>query len=232
MLPLSDNNPDRSFPLVTYGLIFLCAVAFLGQVLGPNGFEWSVYTWGFIPARLLADIGSFPDHDTADALNDLASQPVATLFTSMFLHGSLAHIGGNMLYLYIFGDNIEDRMGKLPYLAFYLVCGLAAAFTQGLIAPHSVIPMIGASGAISGVLGAYVVLFPNQPVTVLGPGGRPIQVPALIVLGMWFATQFLLGLTSNPAEGGVATWAHVGGFVAGLLLVKVFTLFGPHAANS
>ncbi|MCP5405558.1 MAG: rhomboid family intramembrane serine protease [Pseudomonadaceae bacterium] len=225
MLPLADNNPTRIVPLLTWGLIAMCVLAFVGQNLSPYGFEWSVYTYGFIPVRLFANPETaIADHNIAHALEELETAPWQTLFTSMFMHGSLAHIGGNMLYLYIFGDNLENDMGRPRFLAFYLLCGLAAALAQGLVDPTSAIPMVGASGAIAGVLGGYLVLHPRQRITVLIPNAGLTQMPALIVLGMWFAYQFILGVANMGGEGGgVAFWAHIGGFVAGVVLVRLFT---------
>lgn len=218
MLPLADHNPTRTLPLVTWLLIALNAVAFAGQVLSPYGFEWSSYAYGLIPARLFGAPASVPG----------AASPALTVLTSMFLHGDILHIGGNMLYLYIFGDNIENTLGKPRFLLFYLLCGAAAAAAQIATGPASPIPMIGASGAISGVLGAYLILYPRQPITVLVPNFGFQQLPALAVLGLWFVYQLLFGLTSNPAEGGVAFWAHVGGFTAGMALIKPFS-FGTSA---
>lgn len=224
MIPIADNNPTRIFPVLTYAIIALCVVAFVGQVLSPYGFEWSIYTYGFIPIRLFADPEMvLTDHNIAHALEELDSMPWQTLFTSMFMHGSLMHIGGNMLYLWVFGDNLENDLGRVKFAVFYLLCGLVAAFSQGLADPTSVVPMVGASGAIAGVLGGYLVLHPQQRVTVLIPNAGITQVPAVVVLGMWFVYQVVLGLANMGGEGGgVAFWAHVGGFVAGVVLVKVF----------
>lgn len=217
MIPLSDNNPTHIIPWFTYGLIALNVVAFMGQMLGPLGFEWSVYAYGFIPARLFEGAELPPDM--------MAASPVATLFSSMFMHGSLAHIGGNMLYLWVFGDNIENDLGRLRFILFYLVTGVAAAMAQGLLDTSSTIPMVGASGAISGVLGGYLVLHPRQRVTVLIPNAGVTQMPALVVLGLWFGYQLLLGVANMGGEGGgVAFWAHIGGFAAGVVLVKLFAI--------
>jgi membrane associated rhomboid family serine protease len=151
--------------------------------------------------------------------------PSATIFTSMFMHGGLLHLGGNMLFLWIFGDNVEDSMGHARYLVFYLLSGVAAALAQAWVEPTSTIPMVGASGAISGVLGAYILLHPQATVRtliILGFFVTMVHVPALIVLGLWFAMQFFAAFATPTGDGGVAFWAHVGGFVAGLVLVPFF----------
>lgn len=217
MIPLSDNNPTHITPLFTYALIALNVLAFIGQISSPHGFEWSVYAYGFIPARLFEGAALPPEI--------AAASPLATVFSSMFLHGSLAHIGGNMLYLWVFGDNIENDLGRTRFILFYLITGVAAAMAQGLLDPTSTIPMVGASGAISGVLGGYLVLHPKQRITVLIPNAGLTQMPALLVLGMWFGYQLILGLANMGGEGGgVAFWAHIGGFVAGVVLVKLFAI--------
>lgn len=217
MIPLSDNNPTHITPFFTYALIALNVLAFIGQISSPHGFEWSVYAYGFIPARLFEGAALPPEV--------MAASPLATLFSSMFMHGSLAHIGGNMLYLWVFGDNIENDLGRTRFILFYLITGVAAAMAQGLLDPTSTIPMVGASGAISGVLGGYLVLHPKQRITVLIPNAGLTQMPALLVLGMWFGYQLILGLANMGGEGGgVAFWAHIGGFVAGLVLVKLFAI--------
>lgn len=213
MLPLADHNPTRTLPLLTWALIAACVVCFIGQTLGPNGMEWSINAYGFVPARLLSGL---------PATVPGAAEPWVTLLTSMFLHGSFMHIAGNMLYLHIFGDNVESDLGRPLYLLLYLVGGLAAAAAQALPNPGSPIPMVGASGAISAVLGAYLVLHPRQPITVLIPNAGLTRMPALAVLGLWFVYQLIYGLASNPAEGGVAFWAHVGGFAAGAALTFFF----------
>ena len=207
MIPLRDVIPTRTWPIVTVSLIVLNVVAFLHQVtLGPQELELFVREWGLVPAAFGWD----------------------RVITSMFLHGGWAHIGGNMLYLWIFGDNVEDRMGHVRYLIFYLLCGAAAALAQTYINTESLVPMIGASGAISGVLGAYLVLFPRSRVLTIVPIVFFIQlleVPAIVLLGLWFLMQLLsgVGTLGNRADvGGVAFWAHVAGFVAGLGLVYVF----------
>jgi membrane associated rhomboid family serine protease len=219
MFPISDDNPRRHLtPYVNYGLIGVCVLAFLWQVsLGQRGEELAIYQLGMIPARLLGGQELPPELVIVPAW--------ATVFTSMFMHGGWLHLGGNMLYLWIFGDNIEDSMGHVRYLVFYLACGVAAALAQGVTNSTSVIPMVGASGAISGVLGAYILLHPGATVRVLiflGFFVTVAHVPALIVLGVWFALQLFSGLAAAGDQPGVAFWAHVGGFVAGLALVPLF----------
>jgi len=207
MIPLRDVIPTRTWPVVTVGLIIVNVLVFLHeQTLGRHELDGFVRTWGVVPASFTWD----------------------RVVTSMFLHGGWAHIGGNMLYLWIFGDNVEDRLGHVRYLVFYLLCGAAAAGAQTYVNPESLIPMIGASGAISGVLGAYIVLFPHSRVLTIVPIVFFIQlleVPAIVLLGLWFLMQLLSGVGTLGARadvGGVAFWAHVAGFVAGLGLVYVF----------
>ena len=216
MIPLRDDNPIRTRPLVTFALISLCTLAFLWQVsLSANGQQQVAYLFGFIPAVLFGNA----------QLEGQWIPASTTIITSMFLHGGWLHLIGNMLYLWIFGDNIEDRIGRGRFLVFYLVCGGVAALGQGLADPQSEIPMIGASGAISGVLGAYLVLYPRAKVLVLLPlliFITTVRVPALVVLGIWFAGQLLSSLIAAPGSGGVAFAAHVGGFVAGVVLIRLF----------
>lgn len=207
MFPIGDDNSARrSLPVVTYILIVINVLFFLVELNGGDDF---IMQWAFVPSRFMA--------------NPAADFP--TLFTSMFMHGGWLHLLGNMLYLWIFGDNVEDRFGHLGFLVFYLLCGIAATFTQLAFSLGSDIPNLGASGAIAGVLGAYIVLFPSARVTVLS-GFRVVPVPALIVIGLWFVLQLFSGfgsITSASADaGGVAFMAHVGGFIAGFLLTFVF----------
>ena len=217
MIPLRDENPIRIVPFVTWAVLAACVVAFLVQVsLGAPGFNRMIFGLGVIPAVLFGHAYLPPEIALVP--------PAATVVTSMFLHGGWLHLAGNMLYLWIFADNIEDRMGHLRFLVFYLACGVAAAFAQAMPAPQSVVPMVGASGAISGVLGAYLLLFPRARVLVLVPFGFVLQVirlPAVWVLGLWFLVQLLSSLAAPEGEGGVAFRAHLGGFVAGLLLAPL-----------
>ncbi|MCS7288533.1 MAG: rhomboid family intramembrane serine protease [Roseiflexus sp.] len=214
MLPLYDTVQARSFPFVNWSLIVANIAIFLVEVALGADAEWFVAALGVVPARLLANPG--PDQ-------------IATLFTSMFLHGGWSHLLSNMLALYIFGDNVEDRMGGGRYLAFYLICGVIAALTHVFFNPDSPIPTIGASGAISGVLGAYLILYPTARVITLIPVFfLPwfVEIPALVYLGMWFLSQLLNGtlaiIIGAQGFGGVAWWAHAGGFVAGIVLVGLF----------
>ena len=220
MIPLRDENPIRIVPFVTWAVLAACVVAFLVQVsLGAPGFNRMIFALGVIPAVLFGHAYLPPEI--------VLVPPAVTVVTSMFLHGGWLHLAGNMLYLWIFGDNIEDRMGHLRFLVFYLACGVAAVFAQAIPAPQSVVPMIGASGAISGVLGAYLLLFPRARVLVLVPLGFVLQVirlPAVWVLGLWFLVQLLSSLGAPEGEGGVAFRAHLGGFVAGLLLAPLLLL--------
>lgn len=213
MIPIQDINPRRRQPIVTVALIALNIIAFIIQFRYLSSNElWRPFadTWAIIPRQLVTS-------PLAEAF---------TVFSAMFLHGGIAHLGGNMLYLWIFGDNIEDKMGHVRFLVFYLVCGIAATLAQVYIDPSSNIPNIGASGAIAGVLGGYFLLFPMAKVNTMIPilFFRRIQLPAVLVLGAWFALQLLPGYASlgSISEGGVAYWAHIGGFVAGVLLVKLF----------
>ena len=206
MLPIGDDNTGRrSIPLVTFALI---AVNVLVFVLELSGGDALIERWAFVPSRFLQDpIGDFP-----------------TLFTAMFMHAGWLHLGSNMLYLWIFGDNVEDRFGRIKYLFFYLACGLAATFAQLAFNMDSNIPNLGASGAVAGVLGAYILLFPGKQIRVL-LGNAVTSVSALIVIGFWIVLQLFSGvasITTTAADtGGVAFMAHIGGFFAGLLLTLV-----------
>jgi membrane associated rhomboid family serine protease len=219
LFPISDDNPRRHLtPYVSWTIIGVCVLVYLVQAsLGPNGEERAVVSLGMIPARLFG-YGDLPP--------ELVVVPAwATIVTSMFLHGSFMHLAGNMLYLWIFGDNIEDSMGHVRFLVFYVLCGTAAALAQGAIDPASEIPMIGASGAISGVLGGYILLHPAATVRVfifLGFFFTVAYVPAWIVLGVWFLLQLVSAAGVSAGEPGVAFMAHVGGFVAGFVLVSLF----------
>ncbi len=223
MIPLHDDNPTELAPVLTVGLIVACAAVFVWQSgLGDEGGLRALYSFGLIPAVLL---------DRA-ALHEalVAVPPSATVFTSMFMHGGWGHLLGNLLYLWIFGNNVEDRLGHGRYLLFYLLCGVAAALAQALPDPASEIPMVGASGAISGVLGAYLLLYPHARVLVVIPIGLypyTARLPALAVLGFWFALQLVSELLSEPGQGGVAFRAHIGGFVAGMALLPLFLLTVP-----
>jgi membrane associated rhomboid family serine protease len=214
MIPLHDDNPTTRTPIVTVGLIAICVLVYLWQSsLGPRGAQAVVYGFGFIPA-VVFEGASLPPK--------LVRVPAElTLVTSMFLHGGFMHLAGNMLYLWVFGNNIEDVCGHFRFVLFYLLCGLVAAFAQALPNPGSEVPMIGASGAISGVLGAYLLLFPHARVRVLVPLILVFftTLPAGWLLGFWFVFQLLSGLGASSAKGGVAFWAHVGGFIAGMGMI-------------
>lgn len=215
MIPLRDDNPVRGIPFVTIGLILVCTAVYLWQLsLSPRVAQVAVTLLGFVPALLFGN---------ATLEGQPWVSPSGSIFTSMFLHGGFLHLAGNMLYLWIFGDNVEDRVGRGRFLAFYLICGAIAALTQALPDTRSTVPMIGASGAVSGVLGAYLVLYPRANVLVALPF-LLVRVPAVIVLGFWFAGQLSSSLLAQPGAGGVAFWAHVGGFVAGALLIRWFLL--------
>src|SRR5882762_6040919 len=205
MIPLRDIIPSRTTPVVTISLIAVNVLVFLYELALGRGVDAFTLYWGLVPAAF----------------------SWVTVLTSMFLHGGIMHVAGNMLYLWIFGDNVEDRMGHGRFLVFYLLCGIAAALAQTIAAPDSVVPMVGASGAIAGVMGAYFVLYPKSRIVTLVPlffFFQIIEVPAIFFLGIWFAMQFLSGVGSivSAAQGGVAFWAHVAGFLAGLSGVIVF----------
>jgi len=216
MLPIRDFIPTRRFPVLTVSIIVVNVIAFAYELLAEAGgtLEQTFYTMGVVPFEVTHNFG-----------------PVVALsfLTSMFLHEGFMHIAGNMLYLWIFGNNVEDSMGRGRFLVFYLLTGSIAGAAQVLASPNSRLPSIGASGAIAGVLGAYIVLFPRarvQTLIFLGYFVRMAQLPALLLLGFWFVLQLFNGLMSfgMTQTGGVAWFAHVGGFVAGLLLVRLFTL--------
>ncbi len=213
MIPIRDINPTRRFPLVTVVIIVLNVLVFAFELLLPSQstLDSFSYTWGLVPYELMQ-------------LNPLA---MLTVFTSMFIHGGFMHLISNMLYLWIFGDNIEWALGPLRFIIFYFLCGIGAALAQVLVNPQSTVPMIGASGAISGVLGAYLLLYPRvevETLVFLGYFVRMIRLPALVVLGMWILLQLSSGFLSLGMEamGGVAFFAHIGGFFTGTVLVGLF----------
>jgi membrane associated rhomboid family serine protease len=227
MIPISDDNPTRLTPILTWALIGVCVLVYIWERSLGHGMDAALLVFGFTPASLFSGYVPLPDVGEVPA--------GLTIFTSMFLHGSILHIAGNMLYLWIFGNNVEDAMGHLRYLLFYLICGVAAALTLAYIDPSSRVPMVGASGAISGVLAAYVLLFPRARVTVIVPLGiifYPFRITAVWVVGFWFLLQLLSAAATRPDQPGVAWWAHVGGFAAGAILTPLFKssdfpLFGP-----
>jgi len=213
MIPLKDDNPTRTFPFINIALILINVLVFFYQAsLPPHAYKAFLLANATIPARIPAFLAGHVGFQ-------MAFHP---LFTSMFLHGGLMHLLGNMLFLYIFGDNIEDSFGHLPYLVFYLFCGIGSGLVHVLFNLNSSLPAIGASGAISGVMGAYAVLFPRAKVLMLFIIFL-IPVPAVLVLGYWFVLQFLAGIgqLGAAATGGVAFWAHIGGFLMGLLVALV-----------
>ncbi len=206
MLPIRDHNPSQRTPYVTYVLmainiaVFLYGLAYLATNADINRFY---FDYGMIPARITA------------------GENYLSLFTSMFVHAGFMHLAGNMLFLYIFGDNMEDEMGHLPFLAFYIVSGIGADLAQFALDPQSQIPTVGASGAIAGVMGGYLLLFPKAKVDIfifLVIIIRIIPIPSFVMLGLWFALQVFNGVTLDPTGGGVAYWAHAGGFVVGFIL--------------
>ncbi|HLG21231.1 MAG TPA: rhomboid family intramembrane serine protease [Candidatus Manganitrophaceae bacterium] len=219
MIPLRDDNPITVRPILTIGLIAVNVLVFFYQIsLGPQAGQLFVYRFGAIPAVLFG-IETLPPEARG-------VPPPLSLFTSMFLHGGLMHLAGNMLYLWIFGNNIEEAMGRLRFTFFYFLCGVIAAMSHALTSAGSVVPMIGASGAISGILGAYILLYPHAQVLTLIPLGffmRIMYIPAGWVLGLWFLLQLLSGgMAAGQKGGGVAFFAHIGGFVAGMALVGPF----------
>ena len=220
MIPLHDDNPTEITPMVTIALIVLCSLVFLYEVSLPEKVgEAFVFQYGAIPAAIFGHEEALPD--------DAVVVPITlTLLTSMFLHAGWMHLIGNMLYLWIFGNNIEDVMGHVKFVIFYVVCGIFAAMSHAVTDPSSALPMVGASGAISGVLGAYLLLFPRAQVLVVIPLGifmRTMYVPAGFVLGFWFVVQLLSGgMSMGQGGGGVAFFAHIGGFVAGMALIGFF----------
>jgi len=207
MIPLRDVIPSRTTPYVTVTLIFLNAIVFLYELSLGSSLNQFIFAFGLVPAEF----------------------SWLTVFSSMFLHGGLLHVGGNMLYLWIFGDNVEDRVGHGRFVAFYLLCGIAAALAQTYTNGGSTVPMVGASGAVAGVMGAYFVLYPRSRIVTLVPIVifiQIIEIPAIFFLGIWFLMQFVSGVgslaTAGQSIGGIAFWAHVAGFTAGAAGILVF----------
>lgn len=212
MIPIRDLNPTRSTPWVTWTILLLCGLVFLWQAVLPDGVDRDVvFAYGLVPRRLVYG------HDPGAWV---------TVLTSMFMHGGLVHVLGNLWFLRLFGDNVEDDMGPGRFAVFYLLCGVAAAVAQVVMAPGSGVPMVGASGAIAGVLAAYLVLYPRARVVTLVPIFiflQFVELPAFVFIALWFGLQFFSGVGAIGAVGGgVAYWAHIGGFVAGLALAFVF----------
>ena len=242
MFPYRDENQTQRTPIVNYLLIALNVIVwlFVEGAGSPMALARAVCDLGLIPGELTGALPPgtrFPMGDGLVCLTDPGRQ-ISHVFTSMFLHGSWMHLIGNMWFLWVFGDNIEDSMGRVRYAIFYLVCGVAAAMTQVLLNPSSVIPMVGASGAISGVMGAYLVLYPRVRVyalVILGFFFTSIALPAWTMLVYWAAIQLVsgvFGLFASESTGGVAFWAHVGGFLAGVILIKLFARDGDVEAHT
>ena len=221
MIPIKDLNPSRSTPVVTILIIVACSLIFTYEVLLPPSYrEIFIRMFAAIPYEIMNGL----DIPPPDPLT-----PYGNLFSYQYLHGGLLHIFGNMLFLWVFGDNVEDRLGKVKYFLFYTFCGIVAALIQSIVSPDSTIPLIGASGAISGVLGAYAVLFPRAQIVTLifiFFFVDVIVLPALLWIGIWFLIQFISALISinHLSMGGVAWFAHIGGFLTGVLLTKLFVL--------
>ena len=205
MIPISDHNPTRTTPYVTYALIAINVLAYVLEswLLAQHGDSYVIAGYGLVPTRIASD----------------PAGELFTVFTSMFMHGGIGHLASNMLFLWIFGDNVEDAVGPIRYILFYLACGMCAAAAQVLTGPASPFAMVGASGAIAGVLGAYVVLFPRAPVTVF-VFFFLLSLPAWVVIGGWFVVQVAGAQALDSSSGGVAVFAHIGGFLAGVLAIR------------
>jgi len=228
MVPLRDDNPTDITPYVTYGLIAINTVVFLYELsLSPEQLQQFLQTWAVVPKELTASFeGKGNVHEWL------------TLITSQFLHGGFLHVAGNMLFLWIFGNNVEDRLGHIKYVVFYLACGVLAALTQWFFSSGSTLPSLGASGAIAGVMGAYILRFPQARVLTLLPLGifiTTIEIPAIFFLGFWFVQQAFYGIASlnvpttiGMENGGIAYWAHAGGFVFGAILGPLLGLFSTN----
>lgn len=230
MVPLRDENPTRITPYVTYGLIIANILVFIYELTLPEQqLTRFFYSWAVVPCQLTHIC------PVAARLPVFPLPEWVTLITSQFLHGGFLHVAGNMLFLWIFGNNVEDRLGHLKFLIFYLVCGVLASLTQWYFSSNSAIPSLGASGAIAGVMGAYILRYPQAQVLTLLPLGifiTTVKLPAFLFLGVWFAQQALYGVASLDApanigmeSGGVAYWAHAGGFIFGAILGPLFGLF-------
>src|SRR5258706_2145730 len=231
MFPIGDDNSDRTIiPVVNYALIGINILVFvLLQQFGTN--EQFTYAFSLVPKEITTGVDLIRPIVVHDSLGHTGSIPqfaaplgvYFNILSSMFMHGGIAHIFGNMLFLFVFGDNLENLIGHIRYAVFYLLCGFSAALGQIILAPDSVIPMLGASGAISGVLGGYILMFPTRPV-------RAVifyvftTVPAYVAIGIWIVYQLVLGYLTPSSGGGVAYAAHIGGFIAGLVLIKIFAI--------
>ncbi len=220
MLPLRDEIPTKRVPIITIIIILLNCLVYFYQFFMIKDLHYFVYSYGLIPYEITKGVSLVPSVSTPIQL---------TVFSSMFMHGSLVHLAGNMLYLWIFGNNVEDFLGKLRFIIFYVLSGIFAALGQIIVSPNSTVPMIGSSGAIAGVLGAYLILFPRARITTLVFFGffiRLVKLPAIFFLGLWIIYQFLYGLTELSLSGGgagVAWFAHIGGFVGGIILIKLLS---------
>jgi membrane associated rhomboid family serine protease len=238
MIPISDSVRARSFPYVNVAIIVVNLLVFMYEValsgdptrFGRTELDVFIEHWANVPACTFDALG----WDRIEARSQICvrqPEPLATLFTSLFMHGGWLHVGGNMLFLWVFGDNVEDAMGHVRYLVFYVLAGTAGSLAHGFADMGSTTPSLGASGAIAGVMGAYIVLFPRANIVVfLGLLLLPIPLPAFVVIGMWFVIDLFRGVATlgvETATGGVAYFAHIGGFVAGALLVSLFMLGRP-----
>ena len=217
MIPLRDTNPSRTIPFVNYILIAVNVLVFLFELSSGKHLDELFDRFAVVPAYWMHDV----------RIMQIGISSVVPFFSSMFLHGGWMHLLGNMLFLYIFGDNVEDRFGHVKYIFFYFLCGIAAALTQVYINPSSEIPMVGASGAIAGILGSYVFMFPRAKVTTLIPiffFFQIVELPAFLFLGLWFLIQIFSGMMAlgiGADAGGVAWWAHIGGFGAGAVMIPL-----------
>jgi membrane associated rhomboid family serine protease len=215
LIPYKDDNPTQRTPYITVGIIAANILIFLWQIFSRSGLRESVFTYGAIPYNMIS-------FETNQPIN-----PFFTVFSSMFMHGGFLHLAFNMLYLWIFGNNIEDKLGHVRFIIFYIFCGIIAAYAHAITASHSHIPMVGASGAVSGILGAYILLFPRATVhtiVILGFFVTTVKIPALIVIGFWAIIQLASGLLSTGVhdKGGIAWFAHIGGFLIGFLTIKLW----------
>ncbi|MEA1939839.1 MAG: rhomboid family intramembrane serine protease [Candidatus Caldatribacteriota bacterium] len=219
MFPIYDDVPTKRLPIITIAIIVINAIVYFYQISLGDGYSAFIYCMGLIPYEISHNM---------EILKSGPSLIYSAIFSSMFIHGSFIHLAGNMLFLWIFGNNVEDYIGRVNFIIFYFICGIASALTQVLTDLNSTIPVIGASGAIAGILGAYLVLYPKAKVNTLIIFGffiRIIKIPAVVVLSFWIIYQFLYGLSSlaeRSGEGGTAWFAHIGGFIMGFLLIKIY----------